>query len=431
MSLLVLEDESVEYAFLTLVLDGGSSDDPTGKGGLHSLLGNTLTCGAGHRDRVAFQEALDRIGGDCTLRTGRRHTFLEAEVLSRNVEPMLALLTDLLNDPRFEQSELETQQRIADAELSQVRDSDEELVAFLHGQFVWQGHVYGRSVRGDSQSVRGIEREDVVEAWAKVRERGLILLGASGHIQEDTLNNWSSEAVKLPSADPKRDVPNALSSNSWSGVEVQIIDRRDRNQAQIMWGQPSCNALHDDLYALRVANTAFGGTFTSTLMQEIREKRGWTYGAYSAIAADLTTGVFSMSYHVENANAFSAIELGYDLFKEWRGNGLSGEDMMKAKSYIVNSFPFTLETSQKRLERELTMFMLGRSADYLENYVSRIEAVSEEEIRGALSRHLSGDKMRLTVLGNASELGPALEAADWVNSVIVRPYDEPISEFLR
>jgi len=430
MNILSLEDESVEYAFLTMALDGGSADDSSGKGGSHHLLGSTLLCGAGDLGRVEFQNNLDRLGADCAIRTGRRHTVLEAEVLSRNLDELLELLTTVIKTPRLEESEFEKQKRIALAELEQVRDSDEELVAFLHAQFVWNGHPYGRSFRGDKDSISRAEVSDLRDAWEQIKSRGMIVVGGAGDVKEDTLRGWARDDLALPTGDPFRISTPALDSTNWTGVEVLVVDRQDRNQAQILWGQPSCPALHDDLYALRVANTSFGGTFTSTLMQEIREKRGWTYGAHSSLAADRTTGLFSMGYHVENANMFPSIELGYELYRAWQGNGLSDEEITKAKSYIINSFPFSLETAQKRLERELGSLMLGRDKSYLDEFTQRIDAVTSDDIRRALKTHLSPERIRLSVLGPADQLVPQLDALPWTGNIQVMSYDEPLRETL-
>ena len=255
-------------------------------------------------------------------------------------------------------------------------------------------------------------------------------MGGAGDVQRNQLESWAEQSLSLPVADPFRLSASPLDSSGWTGVEVLVVDRRDRNQAQICWGQPSCNALDEDLYALRVANTSFGGTFTSTLMQEIREKRGWTYGAHSSLSADRTTGLFQMGYHVENENMFPAIELGYDLYRTWQSQGLSDAEITKAKSYIVNSFPFSLETAQKRLERELSALLLGRDERYLEEFVKKIEKVTSEQIKDALKKHLNPQKLRLSVLGPADQLVPQLEKASWTGKIHVMSYDAPLRERL-
>ena len=146
---LILSDPSVDYTFLTLVFQGGALyADPNGREGLHSLAGNTALCGTTERSRKEFQERLDLLGADCSVRVGKLHTIVEAEGLSRNIGALVELVEEMLTRPQFAESELETQKNLAIAELRQVKDSDEELAAFLHGQFVWAGHPYGRSSRG-------------------------------------------------------------------------------------------------------------------------------------------------------------------------------------------------------------------------------------------------------------------------------------------
>ena len=134
---LILSDPSVDYTFLTLVFQGGALADPNGREGLHSLAGNTALCGTTERSRKEFQERLDLLGADCGVRVGKLHTIVEAEGLSRNIGALVELVEEMLTRPQFAESELETRENLAIAELRQVKDSDEELAAFLHGQFVW------------------------------------------------------------------------------------------------------------------------------------------------------------------------------------------------------------------------------------------------------------------------------------------------------
>ena len=426
---LVLADPAIEYTFLTLVFEGGALGDPIGREGMLGLAANTALCGTSKRTRKEFQERLDLLGADCTVRVGKLHTIVEAECLSRNIEELVELVEEVICEPRFSEDEFETQRNLALAELRQVKDSDEELAAFFHGQFVWQGHPYGRSSRGEESSLKQVTAEEAHQTWKKSCQGGPILIGAAGQVRDLDLQELQTRlgATHSPA---DLEYPTRHTNENWEGVEVLLIDRRDRTQAQVLWGQPICNALHDDMYALRLANTAFGGTFTSTLMQEIREKRGWTYGAYSSLSADRTTGMFSMNYHVENQNAADAIELGWDLFQSWRRDGLSPEDLTDARSYVVNSFPFTLETAQKRLEVQLGCSLLGRPPGYLETFVSRMQQVESAEINAALQAHLSGTRMRLTVLGNGKELAPKLESLPWISAVNVIPYDQPIGATL-
>ena len=230
MRILSLEDQSVEYTFLTMAIDGGSADDAPGKAGTHQMLGNTLLR-CRRYDRIKFQKALDRLGADCTIRSGRQYTFLEAEVLSRNLEELLGLLKTLIQSPRLEANELEKQKRIALAELEQVRDSDEELVAFLHGQFVWEGHSYGRSSRGDQHSIAAITVQDLEEAWALQKTRA-----SSYWVGLATCNATSARVGRDKVSHPSR---RPLSTEChhgfrWTGVEVLVVDRRDRNQADLL-----------------------------------------------------------------------------------------------------------------------------------------------------------------------------------------------------
>ena len=111
-------------------------------------------------------------------------------------------------------------------------------------------------------------------------------------------------------------------------------------------------------------------------------------------------------------------------------NGITEEELGFSKNYIINSFPFSVETAQKRLEREMGNYLLGRTPAYLESYLDKIAAVDVDGVRKALAAHLSPTRMRVTVLGRADELEPGLSAMPEVGSVRVIEYDAPLGEVL-
>ncbi|HWO13455.1 MAG TPA: insulinase family protein, partial [Polyangiaceae bacterium] len=176
---------------------------------------------------------------------------------------------------------------------------------------------------------------------------------------------------------------------------------------------------------LHVANTIFGGTFTARLTQEVRAKRGWSYGAYSSLPFDRCRHAFSMWTHPKADDAGPCLKLELDMLEQWVNEGVTQDELAWAKRYLVRSHAFALDTAAKRVSLKLDAELYQLPPGYYQEYESRVQAVTLDQANDAIRTRISADNLLVTIVGTASHIqGPVEAAIDRLNGSETVPYDD-------
>lgn len=427
MKTILVESHAVGWVHLNVVLRSGALHDPAGAEGTAYLASQMLVRGTKRRTREQFDEALDAMGAELDVSVGRESVVLEGEVLSRNLDRFVALLGEALREPAMDPDELGLLVRLTQAELEQVRDSDADLCGDLFARHMWGPHPFGRPVKGTESTVGAIRQGDVAAFSRRHVAAPNVLIAAAGDVTRPHLDALLHE--HLGSLDgPVPAEPPLGGLGHGAGVRVLLVDKPERSQTQVRWGHPCIAAGDPDYFPLMVGNTIFGGTFTSRLMQEIREKRGWSYGAYSRLFTDRRTGGVVMSYYPAAEDTVPALALGQQLFGDLVEHGVTDDELAFTKSFLVNGFPFQVETPARRMWQLAQIELLGRPADFLDTWVERVSSLTRDEVNRALRTHLHPDHLALAVVCTAEPLRDAIAALPGVRSVRTVPYDAEWSD---
>jgi zinc protease len=208
-----------------------------------------------------------------------------------------------------------------------------------------------------------------------------------------------------------------------AGLSLCLVDKPERTQSQILIGQHAPRWGEPTWLPLRVATTAFGGIFTARLMDEVRVKRGLSYGASARTGAGC--GRPALSVHVFPAahQTGETLELVLRLYREWARDGLRPEEVEFARGYLARSFAFRTETPESRLSLRTELLLCGMPPDYPQTFPARAQAVTEEEVRAAMDAWLRPDDLVVTLTGTADTLGDQLDAALGPAQRRIVPYD--------
>ena len=398
--------------------------DPPGQEGLSYLTAQMLTRGAGDRDHAAFHEELDLLGAQLHVGASRSGTTVSGDVLSRNLEAFEGLINDVLIRPRFEPEEFEKLKRSTLAELTQVKDHDDALGMRFFVRELFQGHPYGRPPMGTEASIASLELHQII-AWYEAHFRGPALVrAASGDMTaERALDSFQKTLGALPTAPGDRSPPVPLPP-AVGGHHVTLVNKPARSQTQVFMGQPTLAASHEDYLPLLVANTLFGGTFTARLSHEIREKRGWSYGVSSSVAADRHVGTFTMRFYPGEEQTVPAIRLADSMLLSLIAAGAEEREVEAAKRFLIQSHPLGLETPEQELHQRLGLRLLGRDDAWLDRFTDEIAAIDVGQVNRALRAHLRPDQLLTTVVCTAPNLEDALALWDRPTHTQVLAYDQ-------
>jgi len=406
----LVESHELPLVDLSLSFRSGAALEPKDKLGQTRLFARMLRRGAGGRSSDDIEVLIDRLGGELSMDVSASSITIHAQVIRRNLEPFVALLTDIVTKPAFAEDELGRLRREAVAEIIDARDSDKALASKFFRRAVFGEHAYGRSIQGTPKTIPGITRADVVASHALHIRRGNVVLAAAGDLSEADLRKIVLPLVAAmpeggPVADPTPDptIP--------KGRRLFFVDKPARTQTQILIGALGTHALDVDHTSLHVANTVFGGTFTARLMKEVRSKRGWSYGAYSRLPIDRKRDSFSMWTFPAAKDAAECLALELSMLDELVAKGITDQELAFAQSYLSESYAFDIDTAYKRVRQAVDEDLYGLPADYHTGYVAHVKAVTRDQANAALKARLHPENIAVVVVGTASEIKEAIQKA--------------------
>jgi zinc protease len=202
-----------------------------------------------------------------------------------------------------------------------------------------------------------------------------------------------------------------------------VVDKPDRSQTQILIGTMGTSPHDRDYVPLIVANTAFGGLFTSRLTEEVRGKRGLSYGVSSSFTLSRTRHLWSMHTFPAARDARLCIELQLSLYDRWVKRGLSARELTAAKRYLAKSHAFETDTAAKRLDQRLDIELLGWPKTHHTGFLERCKQVTGDDVLRALHRRLSLRDRVMTIVATADEVVPELRKLDDVQRLDIVPFD--------
>ncbi|HVZ35763.1 MAG TPA: pitrilysin family protein, partial [Polyangiaceae bacterium] len=349
--------------------------------------------------------------------------------IKRSLPRLLASVGELLAHPSFPEAELAQLKRESEATLLELMDNDQALASMHLRRALFRGHPYGRPVLGTRASLARVELEQVVERYRRELVARPRLFGFAGAITEREAEALVAQHLaRAPEHTRHGAAPRVPEPVMPPGRRLRIVDKPERTQTQIQIGRLGSHPHDDDHVALLVGNAVFGGAFTARLMRAVRSERGWSYGASSRLGLDRVREAWSMWTFPAAADAAACIELQLALMRDWVERGIDESELGFAKSYLIKSHAFSVDTADKRLEQAVEIALYDLPRDYYSAFTANVEAVTRDEVNAALRRRLSPDDLVLAVVATDAELGPALRAAARAESCEVVPFDADAQE---
>ena len=393
-----------------VVLDAGEATAPPDRGGIAVLAGDILTGGTESRDASQLAEALERLGVSLRVSTGWDATTLSFTTLADRLDPTLEVVSEVLRTAVFPEPEVERVRRQRLAAIRQRRmDPGQSASDELNRTLFPEDHPYHRGLSGEVESVEAMERDEVV-AFAERRYRpdrgAFILVGdlAADQVRgavDRHLAGWVGSVV--PSATPA-EVPGRDSR------PVVLVHRPGAVQSEIRIGQVGPSRSLEGEAELEVGNAVLGGSFTSRLNLNLREKHGFTYGVRSGFARRRHGGVFSIGTAVQTEVTVAALQEALFEFRRFMAHGPEEDEVRQARDYLAGVFPLRMETAPQLAARMAELHIFGLPLDYHHGYRDRIRAVTPESIHGVLAPILDPEQAAIVVVGDADELQAPLEA---------------------
>jgi zinc protease len=403
--LILVEKREVPLISFSAWVRGGALGDPQGKEGVAALTSELLMKGAGKRDAQQFAEAVEGVGGVLNVAPAREALQVNGQFMARDAALMVELLSDLLMRPRFEAGEFDKMRDRMVSELAAAKDGDPRfLIGTYFHAFHFSGHPYGRPVEGSEASLPTLKREDVL-AYAKAHLGGdRLILAVVGDFDtkqlaqrlEAALGGWARAEGPAPVAQP---TPTA------KGRRVLLVDKPDATQTYFWIGNTGIARNDPSRVDVSLANTVFGGRFTSLLNTELRVKSGLSYGANSQVLRESQAGVVAISSFTKTESTGKAIDLALEVLTRYRREGMDDAMLSSAKAYVLGQFPPTLETSGQLASKLAELAFYGLEASDVDGFADAVTGASRERVLGVIQRVLPApENLTFVLIGKASAI---------------------------
>jgi zinc protease len=393
---------AVHFAFL-----GGASQDPADKAGVANMVASLLDEGAGDLDAKAFHAALDARAIEVSFSAGRDYFRGSLRTLKDNRDQAFDLLRLALTAPRFDAAPVERVRTQVIASLQRETMNPSSIASRKWWEAAFPGHPYGRRTSGSLESVPRITADDLKSYVRRNFGRDNLKIGVVGDIDAASLAVILDRVfATLPAKADLYDVPAARPQ----GLGQRIVVNFDVPQTVVTFGGPGIARNDPDFMAAYIVNHILGGgSFSSRLYSEVREKRGLAYSVYGSLSWYRHTALRYGGTATRSDRAGEAIDVIEREIRRLAQDGPTPDEFEKAKSYLKGSFALGLDTSTKIATQLVQIQIDNLGIDYMTRRSSLIDAVTLEDARRVAKRLFDGG-MLLSVVGRQAGAAPAQPA---------------------
>ncbi|NOE26567.1 MULTISPECIES: pitrilysin family protein [unclassified Ruegeria] len=392
----LVEDHSIPFTALELRFRGGTSLDDPDKRGAVNLMSGLIEEGAGDMDARTYARELEALAASFRYNAGDDSVSISARFLSENRDEVVDLLRTTIHEPRFDQDAVD---RVRAQILSGLRSDQtdpNEIAGLTFAQMAYGDHPYGSEGKGTIESVSALTRDDVVAAYEGVFAKDRLYVGAVGDITAEELGTLLDTLLgDLP--DTGKPIPGKAEVNIPGGVSVVEFDTP---QSVALFGQAGIDRDDPDFFAAFVLNHILGGGgFESRLMQEVREKRGLTYGVGTYLVPKDLASVYLGSVSSANDRIAEAIDVIRDEWARAATEGVTQEELDDAKTYLTGAYPLRFDGNGQIASIMVGMQMEGLPIDYIATRNDKVNAVTLEDVNRVAAELLDPDGLHFVVVG--------------------------------
>ena len=385
---------TVRSAAVGLWCRTGSVDETDAEAGITHLIEHMLFKGTEKRTAKEIAETIEGRGGSLNAFTDKENTCYYCRVLSEEVPTAIDVLADMMRSSRLDREELKREESVVLEEIKRSHDEPGDHVHDLNLESRWAGYKLGRPVIGTSESVAAFEPEDL-RAYMERRYRGdNVVLAIAGSFDEKVVLELAGLLLgDLPSGGGRGDEPRPV------GKPVRLEVAQDVEQVHFVVGADSPTAYDEDREAMVLLDTALGGSMSSRIFQEIREKRGLAYSVGSYHQTYSSGGAFGV-YGGTAEDKWREVEgLIRQEIAGVRQEGLTEGEIERTKLMIRGSLLMSLESTSSRMMRLGRQELMYERAIPVEELLARYDAVTGEAITDAARKHLADETLNVTAIG--------------------------------
>ena len=380
-------------------LDTGSRAESSDQNGIAHFIEHMVFKGTTKRTAEEIAQSVDSVGGMLDAFTAKEMTCFNAKVLDEHLPVAVDVLSDLVLRPRFDDADIVKEKQVVLEEIKMEEDNPEYLIHELFTQNFWHGHPLGRPILGTPETVSQFSRDAVLQSYEMWYAPNHVVITAAGNLEHAQLVDLVAREFGEEERSPS---PSAAAAPKTRAC-VEQRDKRELEQVHIVLGVPSYPLAHERRYAASLLNIILGGGMSSRLFQNIRERQGLAYAIESDLAPYTDSGVLSVYAGTSRESAVKLIRSVCEEFRRAREEGVSAEELRRAKDHLKGSMMLSLESTSARMSNLARQVMYLNRFITLDEMLASIEAVTREEVLTIAQDFFDPGRITLTVLGNLKD----------------------------
>lgn len=404
----MVEQRELPIVSMNLVLKTGQTNEPAGKTGVANMASSLLNDGTKSRSAEDIANQLQSIGANVNAGSGWDSTNVSLSTLTKNLDKALEIYADIVQNPAFPASELDSLKNRSLIGLRQQRSNANAIANNVFNKVLYGDHSYGRD--NNEATIKAISREDVVnfyEANYRPNNGTLIVVGSFDKKAlktklEQAFGGWKAGDVSAAS------IP---APKMASEPGIYIVDRPGSAQSVVSIGQIGVDRMNPDFHSIQVMNAILGGGITSRISMNLREDKGYTYGANSGWQFRRGPGPFRAGGDIQTAVTKEAV---IEFMKEL--NGIRGgipitqRELEYNKQSIIRRFPAGFETIGAISNQLSNLVVYGLPDSYFNDYISKIDSVTLDDVNRVARSYLDPDRMVIVIVGDRKVIEPGLKS---------------------
>jgi zinc protease len=416
-----VENHQQPIVSMMVLVRAGAAEEPADRAGLAELLASLLTAGTSTRKSNEISETIDFIGGTLGAQADWDNVLASVKVLANRASTGAELLSDVVVNPAFKADEIERARAQKLSRLQLTASATASTADQVLTQIVLATPAYAHPKTGTATTVGAITRDDLVRFHKTHFTPGNAILAISGDLKRAEAFQLAEKHFGSWPKGPSHPAPKPTVRQAGE-ARILLVDKPDASQTDIRIGFSGIQRTDPDYYAALVANAVLGGSvFSSRILNELRVKRGLTYGAYSQIDARVLGGALTIATDAKAESTAEAVQIILAEVERLRAEDVPGEELKARKDFLAGNFSMSLSTMDNLLVRLLRAEMFGSSKEYLETYTTRLNAVTAADVRRVAQTRLVPEQMVVVLVGDASKFEESLRGLGPIEKV---PYGE-------
>jgi zinc protease len=408
------EHHEVPLVSALVLIRAGAAFDPVDRPGLAAITGDLLDEGCGDLDALGLHDALGRLGAQLDTEVGADATLVGLTTLARTAAPAIDLLAQMVRQPRIAEQDFERVRDLRLNRLLQLRDMPPAVAERAFVQLVYGDHPYGHLPIGNEASLRAMSRDETTRFHGAMYDPDRATVIAVGDATHDRLRDlvaasfgdWESPAASRGYADPASlQVP----PRATDGSRLHVVPRSAAPQSELRIGHVAAARRSPDYHALVTLNLVLGGQFVSRINTNLRERRGYTYGARTSFDFRRGPGPFVLHASVQSEATVDAIREAFHEIRAIRDERpVTADELMLGRATLTRGYPRNFETAEQvgRAAAQLALYDLPD--DYFTTFVPKVMALTPDDLTRAARTHIDPDRLLTVIVGDRDAIGPSL-----------------------